>query len=244
MIRLQHFFIVLISSLFFTACDHSKIFQEHDQALSEVKHWSAKAIYQKAEEERKIDNHHEAIRTYIVLNSLHPSNEYAEISQLRLMQCYYDMKDIDENVLEKVTRIADKFMLLYPKSQYLEEIWYLKIKILLHHYLSKSSFWKFFNQDPSERDRTNIHLPMNECYVFLKRFSSGKYVRKIHKKLDKIINQRANYEYHIANFNYKKRAYLAAMKRATAVMQDYPKTPAAKKAKTLVKMVKEVINDI
>ena len=66
------------------------------------------------------------------------------------------------------------------------------------------------------------------------RFPNSKYAEDATMRMRHIINLLAKSELKVARYYYKKGAYVAAVNRAQATLNDYPNSEAAEKAQNLL----------
>src|SRR6186713_2338801 len=204
--KLFNVFLLAILSLSLAGCGPSMIKQQN-LVISELQQKSALEIYEKGEKEFKDKDYDEAIKTYQALNGLNPFSPYAEASQLNTIYCYYHKNEMDNTI-----QAIENFTRLYSTSASLDALWYLKAKA--HLYNNQHKLLRFVQADLSQRDVTSFVVALQEFSAFLERFPTSTYVEKAKAKLVFIQNTLARHEYHIADYYFKQKAYLAALNRS------------------------------
>lgn len=218
--------LLITSSFFLLAC--KDMTEMHNLVIAELQGKTAAEIYEKAEKEFNRKNYSDAIKTYDALNSLYPFNPYAETAQFHLIESYYQ-----ESSMEDVISAAEKFIRFYPTSPHAEMVRYLQAKA--YFYQNYHQVLHYIKADMSQRDKTIIPAVKQKFAEFLQRYPQSSYREEVQDKLVELQHILADYEYHIAQYYLRKKAYLAALNRATGLIQRYPDTPAAERAALIAK---------
>lgn len=215
-------------SIILISCTSSTI-EEHNLLISELQDQSAAQIYERAEKEFNRTEYANAIKTYEALNSLYPFSPYSEKALFYSVRCHYNL----EEQMEDTIKVADRFILLYPDSTHIEEVWYLKAKAYYH----QTHHWilRRVKSDLSKRDISALPYAEQSCIDLLEQFPNTVYREKVEKRLKKIRHMLADYEYHIALYYFEKEAYLAALNRGIALREKYAGTPAAERVMAVIK---------
>jgi outer membrane protein assembly factor BamD len=224
--KLFNLSLVLLLSTLLVSCGSNNI-EVHNLLINELKDQSAVQIYEKAEKEFQLGNYKRAMGTYEALNSLYPFSAHSADALFRLVQCHYQ-----EAQMEDTIKAADKFILLYPKHPHIENVWYLKTKAYFH----QTHHWilRRIKADMSHRDISGLPHAEQSCRDLLAQFPNTMYREKVEKRLKKIHYMLADYEYHIVDYYFKKKAYLAALNRGSTLCEKYADTPAAERVKSLI----------
>jgi outer membrane protein assembly factor BamD len=119
---------------------------------------------------------------------------------------------------------ADRFIKMNPRSAGVDYALYLKG---LSNYNRDIGFIdRFLPTDTSQRDQTKAQTSYNNFKELIERFPSSKYVPDAKLRMIAVRNNLAMHEVHIARYYIKRRAYVAAASRASAVVEKYQGTPA------------------
>jgi outer membrane protein assembly factor BamD len=81
-----------------------------------------------------------------------------------------------------------------------------------------------------------MHLAYQEFAEMIRRFPDSRYVPDARQRMIYLRNLFASYELHIADYYFRRKAYVAAANRANEIIQRYQGAPEVKKA--LVIMIK------
>jgi outer membrane protein assembly factor BamD len=186
-------------------------------------------IYQNAKESMLNRNFSQAIKSYEALEVLYPFNRYAEKSQIELMYTYY--KDGDA---PSAKAAAERFIHLYPNSERIDYAYYMRAMADMDQ--DRGWYLRYVSIDLSLRDPGTMHLAYQEFAEMIRRFPDSRYVPDARQRMIYLRNLFASYELHIADYYFRRKAYVAAANRANEIIQRYQGAPEVKKA--LVIMIK------
>lgn len=204
---LRIFSIILILSIS-TGC--SSIFKKPESE------WTVEEFYQKAKGEFDSGQWKMAIEYYEKLKANFPYGDHAEQAYLELAYAYYRY---DEPL--SAIRELDEFIRIYPRHPELAYAHYLKA--IATDSLNRSWLDKFIT-DPAQRDAKSVLESYRAYQQVIQRFPNSPYTQASQARLVVLTNQLARREMEIAQFYYKRGAYLAAANRATAVIEHYPRS--------------------
>ena len=122
----------------------------------------------------------------------------------------------------------ERFMKLNPASPAMDYAMYLKGTINFNDDLGLMSKW--FKQDLAERDQMAARDSFEAYKELVTRFPQSKYSADATLRMRHIINLLAQSELKVARHYYNKGAYVAAVNRAQATLNDYPNSEAAETA--------------
>jgi len=155
-----------------------------------------------------------AIENYEKLKAYFPYGRYAEQTHLELAYSYYKYDEPESTIVE-----LDEFIRLFPKNKQLAYAYYLKalaadsiIRSWLDNYLT----------DPATRDVKSAKRAYDYYNELIQRFPDSKYAIAASKRLVILQNQMARHEIKVADFYFKKQAYLASANRSEYILENYP----------------------
>ncbi|WP_038369119.1 outer membrane protein assembly factor BamD [Brackiella oedipodis] len=185
--------------------------------------WTAPQIYNAARESVRGGEWKKARAYLSAIETRFPYSSYAQ--QSLIDQAYVDFKD-DEP--EKATAAIDRFLQMYPGHPGVEYMLYLKGLIT---FTPPSAFLNSYTgQDPSERDPKGLRQSYAAFSELVKRFPDGKYARDAKLRLSWLVSTIAQNEVNVAEYYYRRGAYVAAINRAQAVIRDFTGVTAAERA--------------
>lgn len=189
--------------------------------------WTVKEFYDHAKEAYSSEQWETAIKYYEKLQSYFPYGKYAEQSYLELAYAYYKY---DEP--ESAKRELAEFIRLYPKHRAIPYALYLKA--LAADSINKSWFDSWLT-DPAYRDMASTKDAYNDYLSLVTRFPASKYAEASRKRLIILRNRLARHEYQVAEYYFKRKAYLAAANRAKEVIKHYPRSVVNRDALELMR---------
>lgn len=177
--------------------------------------WDAKDYYEHAASAMENQNWGLAIRLYEELKAYYPYGKYAEQAYLDLAYVYYRY---DEP--ESTTREIEDFLRLYPKHKEIPYALYLRALAVDSINTSWTDKWI---TDPASRDMKSTQEAYNAYLILLNEFPNSRFAPEARKRLMVLNNRLARNELKVAQYYYKRQAYLAAANRAKAVLERFPK---------------------
>lgn len=190
---------------------------------------SAAELYKQAKSNLNSANYETAIQYYEKLESRFPYGHYATRAQMEVAYAYYKFDEPESAVLA-----AERFIKLHPNHESVDYAYYLRG--LASYSMTSSFLGELFDQDPTERDPKAARRSFQFFVQLVKKFPKSRYARDAVQRLTHLRNSLAKYELHVANYYFKRDAYLAAANRGKYVVENYQQTPAV--ADALALMVK------
>ena len=145
--------------------------------------------------------------------------------QAQLDKAYAQLKNGDR---VGALMTLDRFMKLNPANPAVDYALYLKGTINFNDDMGLMSKW--FKQDLAERDQMAARDSFEAYKELVTRFPQSKYAEDATLRMRHIVNLLAKSELKVARYYYKKGAYVAAVNRAQATLNDYPNSEAAETA--------------
>ena len=107
-------------------------------------------------------------------------------------------------------------------------MYYLRGLINFNDQLGFLSF--IYSQDPTERDPKATREAFAAFKALVDKFPNSKYAPDSISRMNYLINAMAQYEVHVANYYYRRGAYLASLNRAQDAINNYVDAPAREEA--------------
>lgn len=193
--------------------------------------WTVEDYYQKSKSEFDSGQWSVAIEYYEKLKANFPYGTHAEQSYLELAYAYYRYDEPQSAIRE-----LDEFIRLYPKHSELAYAHYLKA--VASDSINKGWLDKFIT-DPASRDSKSSQEAYRAYQEVVLRFPDSQYAQASQQRLIILTNRLARRELQVANYYYKRKAYLAAANRAEAAIVSYPLAQSNKAALKLMKSAYE-----
>jgi len=209
----------LVLSLFLacllSACSYFQDEEEEDKPQFDTE----KQFYDSAQKLLSSKQWDRATKTLQALEENFPFGKYAEQAQLELIYAYYKSS---EN--EASSAAADRFIRLHPQHRNVDYAYYMKG--LSSFTEGKGLFERFLPTDLTSRDPGSARESFAYFSQLLARFPKSSYGEDAQKRMIYLRNILARYEIHVANYYFKRGAYVAATNRGRYVVENFQKTPA------------------
>ncbi|MBS1187638.1 MAG: comL [Burkholderiaceae bacterium] len=193
------------------------------EQIDETKSWSAQKLYSEARAEAQSGNYEKAVQYYEKLESRYPFGLYAQQSQMEIAYGYYRQGE-----QEQALAAIERFIKLHPNHPNVDYMYYLRglanfnDRVGWLNYLSK--------EDLTERDPKAAQSAFDSFKLLVTKFPDSQYAPDAMLRMKYLLNALAQYEVHVANYYYRRGAYLAAANRAQQAVKKYPDTPATEEA--------------
>jgi len=200
--------LMLVSSLGLTGCSTLNSLIEKPDDEKTVEEFYTDATEGFADQQWDV-----AIQNYEKLKAYFPYGPHAEQSHLELAYAYYRYDEPESAILE-----LEEFIRLYPRHKELAYAYYLKA--LAADSIIRSWLDNFIT-DPATRDVKSAKRAYDYYTDVITRFPDSRYATVSSKRLVILTNQMARHEIRVAQYYFKKEAYLAAANRARYVIENY-----------------------
>lgn len=184
---------------------------------------SAEQLYTDAETDLAKGHYSGAVQRFEALDSLYPFAPQSEQAHLDIIYAYYRTGDDASTVAA-----ADRFIREYPGNPHVDYAYYLKG--LANYRSDRSWFTRYLPLDAAERDAGSAKQAFNDFSDLLKLYPNSYYASDARQRMVYLRNMLARHEVAIAQYYYQRAAYVAAINRASYVVQHYQRTPSTAKA--------------
>lgn len=210
-------FATIIFVLLLSAC--SLLPEKVDETVS----WSASKLYAEARDELSSGNYDKAVLYFEKLESRYPFGTYAQQAQMEIAYAYYRQGD-----QAQALAATERFIKLHPNHPNVDYLYYLRGLINFNDKLGILNFLS--QQDVTERDPKAARDAFDSFKQLTEKFPNSIYTPDALARLKYLINAMAQYEVHVANYYYRRGAYLAAANRAQSTIEEYRDAPAVEEA--------------
>lgn len=164
-----------------------------------------------------------AITAFEQLQARFPYGQYAQQADLQIAYTYYRLQDTASAIAA-----CDRFIRNYPDHASVPYAYYLKG---LAYTKDQDGWFSFLPQQPiSERDQKAMRDAFDTFRVIVTQYPDSQYADDAQKRMTMLVNGMAQLEINVARYYLGRRAPLAAVNRAQAVLKTYPETPAVEEA--------------
>jgi outer membrane protein assembly factor BamD len=193
------------------------------EKTDETKSWPVAKLYAEAREEMDGGHYEAAIKLWERLETNYPFGNYATQAQMEIAYAHYKSQD-----QAQALAAADRFIREHPTHPQVDYMYYLRGLISFNDQIGLLSM--VYSQDPTERDPKATRESFAAFKVLVDRFPDSKYVPDAVERMRYLVTAMAQYEVHVANYYYRRGAYLASLNRAQNAVRDYQDAPAREEA--------------
>lgn len=176
-------------------------------------------IYQEAQGYLSSSNYSLAVRTFQLLESRYPFGTYAEQAQLEIIYAHYNSYE-----REAAVEAADRFIRLHPQHPSVDYAYYMKG--LAAYSANNDILARFLPTDESERDTAQAKEAFAEFSQLVSRYPGSPYAADAKARMVHLRNVLARHEILVANYYFRRGAYMAAANRGRYVVENFQRTPA------------------
>ena len=188
-----------------------------------------KVYYDQAQRRIKVNNYYGAIESLQRIETQYPFGKYAEQAQVELIYCQYmNGDDIAAHAA------SERFIRLHPRHPNIDYAYFMKG--MSSYTRDSGTLARVINTDLSTRDISGAKLSFSEFTEFLTRFPESQYAPYAKKRLVYIRNLVAKNELAAADYYIKRKAYVAAIRRANYVIENIPNSSQNHRALQILKV--------
>ena len=187
-----------------------------------------KVYYDQAQRRIKVNNYFGAIESLQRIETQYPFGRYAEQAQIDLVYCYFMNGE-----MEAAHSSAERFIRLHPRHPNIDYAYFM---LGLSSYTRDTGLLaRITNSDLSSRDVSGAKLAFSELTEFLTRFPESQYAPYAKKRLIYLRNLVASNELAAADYYITRKAYVAAIRRASYVIENIPNSDQNHRALQILK---------
>lgn len=174
--------------------------------------------YQSAQ--RSLENAHFDLATKDLesLETYYPIGAYTEQAQLDLMYSRFRNSDYPGAI-----SAADRFIKLYPLNPQIDYAMY--VRGVANMEIGSDSLLRYTNLNPAHRDTGYLRAAYDSFRDLVNKYPQSVYTPDAAQRMRFINNQFAESEINVARYYIDRKAYVAAVERASWVVQYYQQTP-------------------
>lgn len=176
-------------------------------------------LYHTAQRYLRNGNYELAVRSLQLLESRFPFGRYAEQAQLELIYAHYNNYEHEASI-----EAADRFIRLHPQHPNVDYAFYMKG--LAAYTVDQGILDRFLPSDKTQRDASFARESFSEFAQLLARYPDSPYATDAKARMVQLRNLLARHEINVANYYFKRGAYLAATNRGRYVVENFQQTPA------------------
>ena len=203
---------LVAAALALTGCSHRKLMLN-----------SPTAVYKRATQDLADLDFNGAIKLFQRITAVYPFTPEARQAQLDLIYAYYRAGQ-DDSAIDA----ANTFIRQNPTHPRVDYAWYMKG--LIRFPKRANPIERLFGADLAKRPPVNVRKSFAAFRTVVTRFPHSNYARDSRQRMIYLRDRLAAYDTYVARYYYKRGAYVAAVRRAQMVLEDYEGAPAVKSA--------------
>lgn len=185
------------------------------------------ALYKKAHKSLESYDFNNAIKTYEQLTARFPFTDEARQARLDLIYAYYRAGES-----ESATDAAESFIRENPTHPRVDYAYYMKGLVDFEH--APNAIESLFRADLSKRPPSTARKSFAAFKTVVEQYPKSEYAHDALQRMVYLRDRLANYEVHVAQYYFKRGAYIAAAQRAKNAVEEYDGAPAVKDALNLL----------
>lgn len=184
----------------------------------------ASVLYKQAQNALTVQNWKAATARLRQLLSTYPFGKYATQSRLDLIYAYYRSNQPDE-----VSKQADEFVRENPASPFVPYAMFMKGAGYANA-LQPGPLDILFHIRLNDRDPVDQQQAFSAFKQLVSRYPNSRYSTQAKQWMVLVRDRLAAYDLQVARFYIRRKQWVAAVDRASAIVTQYPATPSAKPA--------------
>ena len=193
------------------------------EVKDETADWSADRLYSTAHDAMMQGNYTRATKLFEQLEARFPYGRYAQQAILESAFANWRAGETAAAVAQ-----ADRFIRTYPNHPNVDYAYYLKG--LVHFREDQGILGYVYELDLAERDPKEMRASYAAFKELTTRFPDSQYYQDSVARMRYLVNAMATYEVNVANYYYRRGAFVASANRAQGALVNYPETPANERA--------------
>ncbi|WP_123589420.1 outer membrane protein assembly factor BamD [Salinisphaera orenii] len=171
----------------------------------------AERLYESAREFMIDEQPDRALRLYAEVQARFPFSPYAAQAELESITAHYRAQQY-----EAAVSAADRFIKQRPRNPNIDYVYYLRG---LSNYSRNDS--GLLGGDPDKRDTRFLEQSFTDFKLLIENYPDSVYAKDAQLHMVDIRNRLAEYEINVAEYYLRRRAYVAASRRAEGVIERF-----------------------
>ena len=172
-------------------------------------------LYEKGHAAMKRGNWSAGAANFKGLVAQYPYGAYTEQALIETAYAQYKAGKHEEAISS-----IDRFIRTYPTHRLTSYMYYLRG--LVNSSRDTVFLQKVWKLDPSRRDLATPHQAYNDFSIVVERYPNSRYAADARERMAELQNTFARHELEVSLYNLRRTAYVAAVERATYLLETYP----------------------
>src|SRR5699024_11112818 len=181
---------------------------------------SAERLYQAGHAQLVAENPEKALRIYLEITSRFPFSPQATQAALETATAHYLREEYARTV-----SAADRFIKQHPRHPRIDYLYYLRGLANYHR-----NDGGLLGGNTDQRDLSYLHQAFSDFKLLLRNYPDSVYAKDAQMHMIEIRNRLADFELTVAEYYLKRRAYVAAARRASYTIRHYQRSAATPRA--------------
>jgi len=200
---------LIFTLVWFTGCATTD-----DKPASITEEGDAAELFSKGKKQMRNKNYLLAIEKFEALVSRYPFGVYAQQAQLEIAYANYASAEPDIAIAQ-----ADDFIKLNPQHTHVDYAYY--IKALANFKRFEGAFDRFVPRDFSDLDPNPYRQSFLDFKLLVQQFPESRYAPDAEQRMVYLRNILARHELNVADFYYRKGAYVAVSNRCQYLLETF-----------------------
>jgi outer membrane protein assembly factor BamD len=171
----------------------------------------AQRLYESAREFLVDEDPQRALRLYAEVQARFPFSPYAAQSEMESVAAHYQAQQY-----EAAVSAADRFIKQRPRNEHIDYVYYLRG---LSNYDRNEA--GLLGGDPDKRDTRFLEQAFTDFNLLVENYPQSVYRKDAQLHMVDIRNRLAEFQIGVAEYYLRRRAYVAASRRAETIIQRY-----------------------
>jgi outer membrane protein assembly factor BamD len=189
--------------------------------------WDAERLYREGHDELLAGNWNHARETFEKLTARYPFGRLAQQAQIEIAYAYYKQGETADAL-----DATDRFLKQYPTHPNADYVYYLRG--LINFIERPVLVGRVVGYKVSERDPKSMRDSFEAFKELVSRYPDSRYAADATLRVNYLLNVLASHEVGVADYYYRRGAYLAAISRAQGSLNQYPGSSSQRKALTVL----------
>jgi outer membrane protein assembly factor BamD len=177
-------------------------------------------MYAEAKTSLEVGNYGRAIEYFKRLVARFPFGRFTEQAELELAYAQYKNGEHEEAL-----STANRFIRTYPTHAHADYAFYLRGLINFNREVGLLE--RYIGTDDTRRDRGFARQSFQDFGELVKRYPDSRFANDARQRMIHLRNGLAQSELNVAEYYFRRQAYIAAQGRAKYIVENYQQTPQA-----------------
>lgn len=211
------FSLTLLGAILLTGCQSKGAKEDTYENLT------AEQIYSMGKNRLEKKKYHLAIEDFEAVDARYPFGEYAEKAQLASLYSFFQKEDYDS-----CGAAAARFIRVFPRHPHVDYAYYMRG--LASFYENLGFVNRYFPMERQERDMSFVHEALGHFAMLVVKYPTSEYVPDAKRRMVYLRNTLALHDLGAARFYVKRKAWVAATRRANHILEHFDQSPALEEA--------------